>query len=276
MKIPPLIVISTLLQVLAPAVEQTKEDANQTETRKPSDSEDSTFRTVKSPDGEAYFPPGKASYYTQYYKAAQLPSLQFKREEKGKVRFRLAILPTFTKPLFLTYSRGKEGASIEIKRIQLRLDKLGQAPSLEPGDVELAGKVIVGDRIAHNLESEAVNPEVRNPLNDLTEEQRAMYGGLDGCTWILEVSTETDYTMEDIWSPETISNIDPKILKKFDLPKVDTQWFVKFCDSLLEISDMKVSGYSVSALLDNEVPVSSEDMNKDRTNLKDAVDPFTK
>jgi len=242
-----IIVISSFLLHNAPAVDHTDGEAKLTETSKSLDTEDPTFRIVKSPDGEAYFPPGKENYYTRYYQAAKLPSMQFKREEKGKVRFRLAILPSFTKPLFLTYSRGKEGASIEIKRIQLRRVK----ESLEPGEVELAGKVVVGNRIANQLESNVIEPKIRKPLSHLTKEQREMYQGYDGCTWILEVSTERDYTMEDIWSPEEIGNTDPKDLEKFKLPKVDIKWFIEFCDSLLRITDMQLPVHSVIDLLDN-------------------------
>jgi hypothetical protein len=243
----PFIIISTFLLVRAPAAEKMDDGAKQTEKSESLNSDDPTFRIVKSPDGEAYFPPGKESYYTRYYQAAKLPSMQFKREEKGKVSFRLAILPSFTKPLFLTYSRGKEGASIEIKRIELRRVK----DSLEPGDLELAGKVVVGERIAKNLEAEVIEPSVRKPLGSLTDQQRQVYQGMDGCTWILEVSTETDYTMEDVWSPESIGNMDPKDLEELKLPKVDTKWFIEFCDSLLKLSDMKLPEQSISVLLDN-------------------------
>jgi hypothetical protein len=243
----PFVMISTFLLLHASATEQTGDEAKQTEIRKSLASEDPAFRIVKSPDGEAYFPPGKESYYTQYYQAAKLPSMQFKREEKGKVRFRLAILPSFTKPLFLTYSRGANGAVIEITRLNLR----SANNSLEPGDVELSGKVAVGSRIARRLEADAIDPSVRKPLGSLTDEQRQIYQGMDGCTWILEVATETDYTMEDVWSPESIGNMDPKILEKFKVPKVDTKWFIDFCDTLLKISDMKVPDCSITELLDN-------------------------
>lgn len=240
--------ISTFLLLHVVAEEKTNCEDAQTGTRKALDSEDSTFRIMKSPDGEAYFPPGKECYYTRYYRAANLPSMQFKREEKGKVRFRLSILPSFAKPLFLTYSRGKDGASIEIKRIQLRRTTYGW----EPDEVELAGKVLIGNRIANRLEADVIEPEIRKPLSHLTKEQRGLYGGGDGCTWILEVSTDKDYTMEDIWSPESISDIDPELLEKFKLPKVETKWFIEFCDALLKYTDMKLPESRSIDLLDND------------------------
>jgi hypothetical protein len=208
---------------------------------------DPTFRVETSPDGKAYFPKGKESYYTEYFRAAKLPSMQFMREEKGKVRFRLAILPSFSKPLFLTYSRGDKGATIEIKRLNL----LVVNSSTEPGEVELTGEVVVGERIARVLEDAVIIPKVRQTLGELTERQRLGYLGFDGVTFILEVSTDTDYTMEDLWSPESIGNTDPEILKKFNLPKVDTKPFIEFRDYLLKITDMKIPFYRAIDLLDN-------------------------
>ncbi|MFT6573457.1 MAG: hypothetical protein ACJA16_001641 [Akkermansiaceae bacterium] len=60
----------------------------QATTAEPTDSEasegvDSPFRVETSPDGVAYFPKGSEAYNTEYFRAAKLPSLQFKREEKG-------------------------------------------------------------------------------------------------------------------------------------------------------------------------------------------------
>ena len=116
--------------------------------------------------------------------------------------------------------------------------------SLEPDVVELSGKVAIGHRVADRLEAEVLSPSVRLPLKDLTEEHRLLYEGLDGCTWILEVSTDTEYTMEDVWNPSTIGNMDPETLKEFDLPKVDTSAFIEFCTSILNITDMKVPEYT--------------------------------
>ena len=228
--------------------EQPDGAASKTEPGPSEKSEDSIFQIVKSPDGEAYFPPGRESYYTKYYRAAKLPSLLSKREEKGKVRFRLAILPSFTKPIFLTYSRNAEGGEIEITRLDLLRN---EGDELEPGKVELTGKVSVGKRIARNLEADAIDPDIRTPLSHLTKEQRDLYKGCDGCTWILEVSTDTDYTMEDVWSPGMEKLLPPEYLKEHNLPKVDTQWFQEFGEKLLKITDMKESEQRFGRLKDD-------------------------
>lgn len=236
--IPACILMCTCLWIHAAQAQQPDGATAKTEPSPPEESKPYIPPVLKSPEGEAYFPAGRESYYTEYYRAAKLPSLLTKREEKGKVRFRLAILPSFTKPIFLTYSRSAEGGEIEITRLDLLRNA---ADELEPGKVELSGKVSVGKRIARNLEADAIDPDIRTPLSHLTKEQRDLYKGFDGCTWILEVSTDTDYTMEDIWSPGMEATIPPEYLKEHNLPKVDTKWLQKFGESLLEITDMKES-----------------------------------
>lgn len=246
--IPACILMFTCLWIHTAQAQQPDGATAKTEPSPPEESKPYIPPVLKSPDGEAYFPAGRESYYTKYYRAAKLPSLLTKREEKGKVRFRLAILPSFTKPIFLTYSRSAEEAVIEVTRLDLLVN---QANQLEPGKVELSGKVSVGKRIARNLEADVIQPEIRNPLSHLTEEQKCLYGGLDGCTWILEVSTDKDYTMEDIWSPGAEQLLPQKVLDEYKLPKVDTQWFQKFGESLLEITDMKIPGQHLLMLKDD-------------------------
>lgn len=246
--IPACILMCTCLWIHTAQAQQPDGATAKTEPSPPEESKPYIPPVLKSPEGEAYFPPGRESYYTEYYRAAKLPSLLAKREEKGKVRFRLAILPSFTKPIFLTYSRSAEGAVIEVTRLDLLVN---QANQLEPGKVELSGKVSVGKRIARNLEADVIHPEIRTPFSHLTEEQRDMYGGFDGCVWILEVSTDTDYTMEDIWSPGAEKSLPQKVLDEYNLPKVDTQWFQKFGESLLEITDMKIPGQHLLMLKDD-------------------------
>jgi hypothetical protein len=215
--------------------------------------EASTSLEMKSPDGEEYFPRDKKDLPTNYYRAAKLPSMQYKREEKGNVRFRLAVLEWGSKPIFLTYSRGAAGASIDVTRLQLRFVD----SSYKIGDVELSGKVVVGDKIARELEAEALRPRVRTPLAILTEDQRQMCEGLDGGEWIIEVSTDTDYTVHSIWCPEGIL-AEPSIFEELKKQKVDAelivdnlQSLIAFRDRLLEISDMKMPAYSVQALLED-------------------------
>ncbi len=74
-----------------------------------------------------------------------LPSMLHKREKKGSVRFRLAIFTSFSKTIFLTYSRGGGEASIEITRLQRHWVRkmAGFDRTLEPAGIELSGKVVV-------------------------------------------------------------------------------------------------------------------------------------
>ena len=45
--------------------------------------------------------------------------------------------------------------------------------------------------------------------------------------------------------------MDPEILKKFDLPKIDTKPFIEFRDYLLILTDMRIPDHPVTDLLDN-------------------------
>ena len=199
-------------------------------------SEAPLFPVVTSPEGESYFPEGNESYYTRYYRAARLPSMLGKREPKGQVRFRLAILPSFTKPLFLSYTRGSNGAFVEITRLGLQMEN----SRLELDGIELTGRVAISPRMATALESDAIDPRVRSPLLALTTDQKMLVEPLDGCTWILEVSTSEGYTMEAVNSPEWLGNLDPEIIRKHKLPKVDVKHFIEFCDTILKLTDMKL------------------------------------
>lgn len=233
------IVISALMLFQATFAEQ--------EIDKTQEGEDPAFQVQTSPDGEAYFPKGREAYYTEYFRAAKLPSLQFKREEKDEIRFRLAILPSFSKPLFLTYSRSDKGATIEIRRLSLRIVD----SSTEPDALEFTGEVVVGKRIARMLEDHVMEPKIRQPLGDLNELQRQAYEGYDGVTYILEVSTDADYTMEDLWSPETIIAIETEVRKEYNLPRIDVKPFIEFRDYLLNITDMQIPSYPPTELLDD-------------------------
>lgn len=207
---------------------------------------------AKSPNHQAYFPED-AGISDTYYRAALLPSLFHKREDKGHLRFRLAMFPSFSKPLFLTYSRGAEGASIEITRLQLRWVN----DVLEPAGVELNGNVEVGNRIAELLEEKVVTSRIRTPLSYLTKEQKQMVQGLDGTTLIIEVSTEKDYTVNEIWTPEAIIS-EAKLLEVLRQQQVDVESmvddlkkFIAFREYLLDIVGIKEPRYSISNLLDN-------------------------
>lgn len=169
------------------------------------------------------------------------------------MRFRLAIIPSFSKPLFLTYSRRADGASIEITRLQLRWDN----DVLHPVGVELSGKVDVGNHIAELLEDEVLRPRIRTPLSYLSKEQRQMIQGLDGTTYVIEVSTETDYTVQCVWTPEAIIT-EKALLKVLSQQKVDVKSMVDdlkkliaFRDHLLDVVGIKEPRYSISELLED-------------------------
>ena len=116
------------------------------------------------PAGKPYFPKDRESYYAEYYRAANLPSLQDLHLDKGEVRFRVAFLPSFSKPLFLTYARDKDSGLISIARLSGRL-----VEGEQPGKVELQGAVRMKPKVAEAFEKLAAWPEVREPLKALDE-----------------------------------------------------------------------------------------------------------
>ncbi len=210
---------------------------------------------VPDAEGKSYFPKGRESYYTAYYRAANLPSLQSLRLNKGEVRFRVAFLPSFSNPLFLSYSRDKTGGLISVARLSGRCVLEDQ-----PGTVELQGAVRIKPENADAFEKIAVLPEVRDPLKALDPRLLPLFNGLDGQRWILEVLTSEGYTMVDIQSPESFKYIEgevrkhfeneirkdpqryelPESFKKYGLPDLDVSVFATFCSDVLKAADVSI------------------------------------
>lgn len=210
---------------------------------------------VSDPAGKPYFPKGRESFYTEYYRAANLPSLQSLQVEKGEVRFRVAFLPSFSKPLFLSYAREKDKGVISVARLSGRL-VLGDPP----GTIELQGNVGMKPEVAERFQKLAVWPEVRDPLKGLDARLLPLFQALDGAQWILEVVTSEGYTMVDIQSPHSFEYNEkevrgyyekkirkdpqkyklPDSFKKYDLPDLDVKVFTNFCEDLLKAADITI------------------------------------
>jgi len=135
---------------------------------------------------------------------------------------------------------------IELTRLEMIL--VNEHPQL--GEVELTARVLVGDCIARVLEEQVLSPEIRTPLGDLSGDQRDRIKGLDGNTWILEVSTDTDYTTEDILSPWSVEHIQPKLPRERNIPELPLTSFIDFGDSLFTITDLKSSEMSLGKLFE--------------------------
>lgn len=216
---------------------------------------DDQNRVFADPAGKPYFPEGRESFYTEYYKAANLPSLQSLHVEKGEVRFRVAFLPSFSKPLFLSYAREKDKGVISVARLSGRL-VLGDPP----GTIELQGAVGMKPEVAERFEKLAAWPEVRDPLKALDARLLPFFQALDGAQWILEVVTSEGYTMVDIQSPDSFEYNEnevrgyyekeirkdpqkyklPESFKKYDLPDLDVKVFATFCEDLLKAADITI------------------------------------
>lgn len=213
------------------------------------------FKVVNDPDGKPYFPKGKESYYTKIYLAAGLPSLQSLRLGKNETKFRVAFLPSHARPLFLSYSRDKDGGVISITRLA---EDFGKREMADP--VELRGGVRLKPEAAAAFERIAALPDVRNPFRTLAEELIPLYDGLDGQTWILEVATHESYTMTAIWNPASFENFEadfrkgfekdvranpaafnlPERFKDYQLPDLDMTLFVDLCEDMLKFSGVQL------------------------------------
>jgi hypothetical protein len=209
---------------------------------------------VTDPAGKPYFPKGRESYYTKYYRAANLPSLQSLRVDKGEVKFRVAFLPSFSKPLFLSYARKKDKGVIAVARLSGRM-----LAGAHPGTVELQGAIPMNAEASEEFEKLATWPEVRDPLKGVDDRLLSLFQALDGEQWILEVVSSEGYTMVDIQSPESFEFIEnearsayeeirkdpqeyklPESLKIYDLPDLDVSIFATFCKDLLKAAEMTI------------------------------------
>lgn len=226
--------------------EAVPKDANATTEEEP---------VVNDPAGNPYFPKGRDSYYTKLYRAANLPSMQSMRVNKGEVRFRLAFLPSFSRPLFLSYARDKDKGIISVARLSGRL-VLGH----EPGTIEMQGAVQIKPEDAVGFEKRAAWPEVSEPLKALDKRLLPLFQVLDGQQWILEVVTSDGYTMAEIQNPQEFKYIEnefrshfekdiskdpekhglPESFKEYKFPDLDVSEFTEFCEQLLLAVDMEI------------------------------------
>jgi hypothetical protein len=226
--------------------------------------ENSKAEIVADPEGTPYFPKGRESYYTPYYRAAGLPSFQSTKVAKNGVTFRAAVFPSFSKPLFLTYSRTEAGATIAVARLSGRC-----VLAEKPGRVELSGKVAMSDEAADRFEKLAKWDVVRNPFKEVDDRLLSLYEGLDGVRWVLEVVDAKGYTMVDVWSPDSFEYTEklaresydkeirkapskyglPDKFKEIDLPDLDVSVLTSFLEDLL-----KIAGAGIPETRGDEIP----------------------
>ena len=200
------------------------------------DTSEKLFHTdLADPKGQPYFPKGKERYYTKIYRAAELPSMLEKREPKGQVSFRLGFIPSSTKPIFFTYFNEGGKPFIEVRRISIHSTEEGQTY----GPLELSGKVPISKHRSKGLESKARKKSIRMPYREFTHEDVKKLHGIDGYTWILEVTTDQDYTMAEVPN-DGFTRLSDHKQKDLGLPAVNLDDFFVFRKFILEMTDMKL------------------------------------
>ncbi|HWB03849.1 MAG TPA: isoaspartyl peptidase/L-asparaginase [Verrucomicrobiales bacterium] len=78
---------------------------------------DPAFKLVPAPDGRAYFPKGRAGWYTRHLSVMKEPSLQPKEKEPGEWTLRFTWLRSFHKPIAVRV--WKEGNDVRMRAVRL-------------------------------------------------------------------------------------------------------------------------------------------------------------
>lgn len=160
---------------------------------------DDAFKVVADPAGKAYFPEGRASYYTKELLAMMEPSVLSPLEKGVERVFRFTYLRSFHDSLVVRITEA--GGTTTIRAVQLERD-LQYRPV----------------RIAHDktwkLDEEgrkAVKPLPEQkgfwtPISDI--ELAVALSFSDGSKWIFEVHDKNGYRMIDIQSPDRLAKME--------------------------------------------------------------------
>jgi hypothetical protein len=161
--------------------------------------EDDSFKVIADPAGKAYFPEGRASYYTEYLSAMKEPSVLSPLEKGVERVFRFTYLRSFHDPLVIRITEA--GDTVTARAVRLEMDQQYQPVK------------IVSDK-TWKLDEEGRKsvkplPEQKGfwaPLSDA--EQSVAQGMMDGSTWVFEVHDKDGYRMIDIRSPDALAKLE--------------------------------------------------------------------
>jgi hypothetical protein len=73
----------------------------------------------------------------------------------------------------------------------------------------------------------------RQPFKNLKQEDRDALSGFDGSTWKLEVSDQSGYTVDEAWTPTSVTEGKPEEKKLFEERGIRLDNFVKLCKFLI-------------------------------------------
>jgi len=197
--------------------------------------ENSMEEGTQSKDNDSFFPGGFGYNYINLYKLANLPSLKNKRESKNTIRFRLGVFPSNSNPIFYSYYKENSKTYIDVKRLALKLD----ADYIESDELELSAKVLLNEEQVFQIENKILEGDVRSVLVKFTDEQRLLLEGLDGTRFILEVCTDKDYTIEQIWEPHNLLYYIEQGSDKYSFPEVDPSGFIDLCENVFQATRIR-------------------------------------
>jgi hypothetical protein len=150
------------------------------------------FRVHPAPDGKAYFPKGKESYYTYYLAAMKEPSLQAAEAKADDFHFRFTWLRSFHDPVSIRVWSHQS-------QIQCHYIALGGKSQDSPGTPKDEETLAVSEEQLQTLQALASAPDFWTPLNK--QEDMLNEGGIDGARWVFEWKDAQGYRLQNIWSP---------------------------------------------------------------------------
>ena len=203
--------------------------------------ENSMEEGTQSKDNDSFFPGGFGYNYINLYKLANLPSLKNKRESKNTIRFRLGVFPSNSNPIFYSYYKENSKTYIDVKRLALKLG----TDYIESDELDLTAKVLLNEEQVFQIENKILEGDVRSVLAKFTDEQRLwleVFEGFDGTRFILEVCTDKDYTIEQIWEPHNLPYLLFYIERdsdKYIFPDVDASGFIDLCENVFQATRIR-------------------------------------
>lgn len=164
--------------------------------------EDDSFKVFPDPSGKAYFPEGKASYYTRYLLAMKEPSVQADLPEGATFVLRFTLLQTFADNLVVRiYDRGG--------KIQARAVRQKKDNNYNPVRITDERTITLNRGLPEEVKKLIAKSEFWRTLNG---DENGM-AGLDGAQWIFELRDKTGYHLLDLWAPDAPRRSD-EILKQ--------------------------------------------------------------
>lgn len=182
------------------------------------------FTEVPDASGKAYFPEGKASWYTKHLQFMEEPSVQAALPEGATFVLRFTLLPSFTDNLMVRVY-DKDGV-LHARAVRVKKD-----PQHHPDRIAEDRRLTLEGESAEQVRAFLASPAIWRPLNG-DEEGMA---GMDGARWIFERKDASGYHLLSLWSPDYPRASD-EILRKagFDPDQIrDFSPYVKFGRQLL-------------------------------------------